>query len=51
MFNGIEVILGVAGSLVGIAGGYVLLATVFAGIQIISKRRMVKSEIEKKLDT
>ena len=51
MFNGIELVLGVAGSLMGIAGGYILIVTVFAGIQLISKRRGLKQKVGKPLDT
>ena len=51
MLNGVGIILGVACSLVGIAGGYLLLSTVFAGIQLISKHRMFDQNMEKKLDT
>ena len=39
MFNGIELILGLICSLMGIAVGYLLLVTVFAGIQLLSKHR------------
>ncbi len=51
MFNSIGIILGVGCALVGIAGGYLLLSTVFAGIQLISKHRMLDQKVEKKLDT
>ena len=51
MLNSIGIILGVACSLIGIAGGYLLLSTVFAGIQLISKHRMLDQNIEKKLDS
>ena len=51
MFNSIGIILGMGCVLMGIAGGYLLLSTVFAGIQLISKRRMLNQKIEKKLDT
>ena len=40
MFNGIEVALGVACSLMGIAGGYIFLTSIFAGLQLMSKNRM-----------
>ena len=50
MFNSIGIILGMGCTLVGIAGGYLLLSTVFAGIQLISKRRMLDQKMEKKLD-
>jgi hypothetical protein len=39
MFNGIELFLGVACSLMGIAVGYVFLVTFFAGLQFISKHQ------------
>lgn len=39
MFNGIELILGVVCSAMGIAVGYLFLATVFAGLQFIAKHR------------
>lgn len=51
MFNSIGIILGIGCALIGIAGGYLLLSTVFAGIQFISKDRMPDQKIEKKLDT
>ncbi len=51
MLNSVGIILGIACSLVGIAGGYLLLSTVFAGIQLISKHRMFDQNMEKKLDT
>ena len=51
MLNSIGIILGIACSLIGIAGGYLLLSTVFAGIQLISKHRTLDEKIEKKLDT
>ncbi len=50
MFNSIGIILGAGCALVGIAGGYLLLSTVFAGIQLISKHRMLDQKMEKKLD-
>lgn len=37
MFNGVELFLGVVCSMMGIAVGYVFLATFFAGLQLISK--------------
>ncbi len=39
MFNGVELFLGVACSLMGIAVGYVFLVTFFAGLQLISKHQ------------
>jgi len=51
MLNSVGIILGIACSLVGIAGGYLLLSTVFAGIQLISKHRTLDQKMEKKLDT
>jgi hypothetical protein len=51
MFNGIELMLGAVCSIMGIGGGYLLLTTVFAGIQLISKRRGLEAEVEKNLDT
>ena len=51
MFSGIEFILGVACSLMGIVGGYIFLTTVFAGLQFISKNRLMKQKMEKTLDT
>ncbi len=39
MFNSIELMLGVVCSFMGIAVGYLLLATVFAGIEFIAKPR------------
>ena len=48
MFNSVGIILGMGGVLMGIAGGYLLLSTVFAGIQLISKRRMLNQKIEQK---
>lgn len=51
MFDSIGIILGAGCALMGIAGGYLLLSTVFAGIQLISKRRMLSDGFEKKLDT
>ena len=51
MFNSVGIILGMGGVLMGIVGGYLLLSTVFAGIQLISKRRkrrMLNQKIEQK---
>ena len=48
MFNSIGIFLGVGCALMGIAGGYLLLSTVFAGIQLMSKRRILNQKIEKK---
>ena len=50
MLNSIGIILGMGCALMGIAGGYLLLSTVFAGIQLISKHRMLDPKIDKKLD-
>ena len=50
MFSGIEFVLGAACSLMGIAGGYIFLTTIFAGLQFISKNRLMKHEMEKTLD-
>lgn len=49
MFNGIEFALGVVCSLMGIAGGYVFLTSIFAGLQLMSKNRM-KQKVAKTLD-
>lgn len=51
MLNSIGIILGMGCALMGIVGGYLLLSTVFAGIQLISKRRVLDQNMEKKLDT
>ncbi len=51
MFEGIGIILGAGCALMGIVGGYLLLSTVFAGIQLISKHRVLNHGLEKKLDT
>ena len=51
MFDSIGIILGAGCTLMGIVGGYLLLSTVFAGIQLISKRRILDQNMEKKLDT
>ena len=37
MFNGIEIIIGSLGALVGIGGGYLVLSAFFAGIRHITK--------------
>ena len=47
MFNGIELILGAVCSFMGIGVGYLLLATVFAGIQLIAKPRSIRQKVEK----
>ena len=44
MFNGIEVIIGGLGTLIGIGGGYLILSAFFAGIQHISKPRILEVE-------
>ncbi|GEM_PF-874101 len=51
MFNGIEFILGVICSLMGIGVGYLLLMSVFMGIDFISKPRLMNEKVEKSLDT
>ena len=51
MFNGIEFILGVACSLMGIVGGYIFLTTIFAGLQLMSNNRLMKHKVAKTLDT
>lgn len=51
MFNGIEFMLGAASSLMGIGFGYLLLISVFSGINFLSKNRLMKEETEKSLDT
>jgi ABC-type antimicrobial peptide transport system permease subunit len=50
MFYGIELILGAIGSLVGIGAGYLLLNSVFMGIDRLSKPRLMKQN-ENSLDT
>ena len=50
MFNGIEVIIGSLGALIGIGGGYLILSAFFAGIRHITKPSTVevkKTTIEK----
>ncbi|MCY4567325.1 MAG: hypothetical protein OXD49_03355 [Candidatus Poribacteria bacterium] len=37
MFNGIEIIIGSLGALIGIGGGYLVLSAFFAGIRHITK--------------
>jgi len=52
MFNGIELILGIICSMLGIALGYVTILGVIIGIQIVVRRSPGKSEkIAKNLDT
>ncbi len=51
MFNGIELILGVACTLMGIAGGYIFLTTIFAGLQLMSKNRLIKQKVTRTIDT
>ena len=41
MFNGIEIIIGSLGALIGIGGGYLVLSAFFAGIQHITKTSAV----------
>ncbi len=52
MFNGIELIIGGLGALIGIGSGYLMLNAFFAGIQRISKPRTVDIEkaTEKRFD-
>ena len=42
MFNGIEIIIGSLGALVGIGGGYLVLSAFFAGIRHITKPSAVE---------
>ena len=44
MFNGVEIIIGGLGALIGIGGGYLLLSAFFAGIRHIAKPDTVKVE-------
>lgn len=44
MFNGIEVIIGTLGALIGIGGGYLVLSAFFAGIRHITKPNPVEVE-------
>ena len=37
MFNGVEIIIGSLGALIGIGGGYLVLSAFFAGIRYITK--------------
>ncbi len=37
MFNGVEIIIGSLGALIGIGGGYLILSAFFAGIRHITK--------------
>lgn len=37
MFNGMEIIIGSLGALIGIGGGYLVLSAFFAGIRHITK--------------
>ena len=37
MFNGIEIVIGSLGALIGIGGGYLVLSAFFAGIRHITK--------------
>lgn len=51
MFNGIEVILGIICSILGIALGYVTILGVIVGIRLVVRRSIEKSEdITKNLD-
>lgn len=52
MFNGIEIILGIICSILGIALGYVTILGVIVGIRLVIKRSVGKSEeIAENLDT
>jgi len=52
MFSGIEIILGIICSMLGIALGYVTILGVIVGIRLAIKRSFGKSEeIAKNLDT
>ena len=42
MFNGIEIIIGSLGALIGIGGGYLVLSAFFAGIRHITKSGAVE---------
>ena len=44
MFNGIELIIGGLGALIGIGGGYLVLSAFFAGIRHITKPDIVEVE-------
>ena len=42
MFNGVEIIIGSLGALIGIGGGYIILSAFFAGIRHITKPSAVE---------
>jgi len=42
MFNGVEIIIGSLGALIGIGGGYLILSAFFAGIRHITKHGAVE---------
>ena len=44
MFNGVEIIIGGLGALIGIGGGYLILSAFFAGIRYISKPNALEVE-------
>lgn len=44
MFNGVEIIIGGLGALIGIGGGYLVLSAFFAGIRHIAKPNALKVE-------
>ena len=44
MFNGVEIIIGGLGALIGIGGGYVVLSAFFAGIRHIAKPNALEVE-------
>ena len=51
MFNGIEVIIGTLGALIGIGGGYLVLTAFFAGIRHIRKPETVEVKVEERRQT
>ena len=44
MFNGVELIIGGLGALIGIGGGYLVLSAFFAGIRHIAKPNALEVE-------
>ena len=44
MFNGVEIIIGGLGALIGIGGGYLVLSAFFAGIRHIAKPNVLEVE-------
>ena len=44
MFNGIEIMIGGLGALIGIGGGYLVLSAFFAGIRHIAKPNALEVE-------